>query len=242
MKSKAILVDSPSSHRHPSRRQPLCPDCPAVRNDGLSGLVSLERGCSLQWVALAARQPLPTRWPGTYALALVRRGIVVRQRIDGNGQATAIDVVGPGGAFVVEEGHPESTTGGYAATEAMVCLCPEPVAADGLANDGETARDLWKLAKRSLERVERIADARSRATAKGRVAALLGAVADTLGGRPTEVVPAGIQQRDLAALIAVRHESVCRVLRTFVDRGWVRREPEGIRLLDRKGLASAGNR
>ena len=218
----------------------LCPDCPAVQTGVLHGLVSAEAGCSLQWVSLKARQPIPARWPGSYSIALVRRGAIVRQRVDGAGHASAVDAIGVGGGFVVNQGHVESTASGYAATASLVCLCPAPVAAEKLANDGETAKSLWALAESALERVERIADARGRPTTDGRIAALLGALADTLGGVPRDFVPAGLQQRDLAALVSVRPESVCRSLKAMTAAGLIRKDSRGIHLVDRPGLAKRG--
>lgn len=219
-------------------RLPVCPDCPATRSELLEELALLDVGCAFRCVALAPRQPLPPRWPGSYALALVRRGVVVRQRIDTGGRATAIDAIGSGAGFVLGEGDPDSVSAGYAASAALVCLCPLPTIEAGLQQDPEVARDLWRLAQRSLERVERLADARSRATAEARIGALLCALADTLFAKPRDVVPATLQQRDLAVLVAVRHESVCRVLRKFGERGLVRRDSEGIHLLDRSRLVA----
>ena len=234
----ADRLDRPT---HERARLALCPDCPAPRAGMLEDLVYPESGCRLRCVALSARQPISSQWPASYAFALVRRGAIVRQRVDRHGRATAIDAVGSGAGFLVQDGSAESAPMGFAASASMLCLCPAPVVADSLEQGQHTAADLWKLAQTSLERVERIADARSRNTAMGRIAALLIALSDTFGAKPRTFVPGSLQQRDLAALVAVRHESVCRVLRTMVERSLVRRDDEGIHLLDREGLVSLAN-
>jgi CRP-like cAMP-binding protein len=89
----------------------------------------------------------------------------------------------------------------------------------------------------ALDRLERIAHARSRSTALARVAALLCALADTLSPpRRLAYVPAALQQRDLAALLGMRHESVCRAVGTLARHGAVSRTGDGIALIDRAHL------
>jgi DNA-binding IclR family transcriptional regulator len=93
------------------------------------------------------------------------------------------------------------------------------------------------LYTQTLDRLERIAQARSRPSALARVAALLTALADTLSPpRRLPCIPAALQQRDLAALLAMRHESVCRAIQDLAREGLVRRDHEGLHLRDRERL------
>src|SRR3974390_225948 len=105
-------------------RRGVCPDCPVRPAGALGPLVDAGASrCALRCVFVPARHPLPPRWFGTYALALVRRGIIVRQRLDAAGAATAVDVIGPGGAAPLADSE-EATSGGYAVDDALVCLVP----------------------------------------------------------------------------------------------------------------------
>jgi hypothetical protein len=186
-------------------------------------------------VPLPARQPLPPRWFGTYGLALVRRGVIVRQRIDASGAATAVDVVGAGCALPLDRAEGAA---GYTASDAIVCLCPKSLLDATL--DLEVARDCLRLQTAALERMERLADARARGTATAKVAALLVAIADTLAPpRRLALIPSALQQRDLGALLAMRHESVCRALRRLERDGVVARRPDGLELLQRAPAESA---
>ena len=196
--------------------------------------------CAFHSVTVEAREPLPDRWFGSYGIALVRRGVVIRQRVDAQGRATAVDAAGAGCLVSLTEPAGPISAGGYAATRLLVCLCPADVAdrevrsgADGVAND------LVRMQREALERLERIADARARTTVESKVSALLVTLADTLSPPKRRTrIPAGLQQRDMAVLLGIRHESVCRVLGQLEKRGAVRREPDGIRLLDRGLLES----
>ncbi len=215
-----------------------CLECPAQRQDAFPDLVGMTAGaCAFQRVTLEPRVPIPGRWYGRYALGLVRRGVLVRQRVDSVGRATAIDAAGPG--CLVPLGHVDGAlaVGGYAATRVLVCLLPADVLPNARGKDDSTAPDLVRLQLEALERVERIADARGRASVDERVAALLLALSDALapprGGAP---IPSGIQQRDMAALLGVRHESVCRTLRKLEGRGAIARVPEALRIIDRAAL------
>jgi hypothetical protein len=83
--------------------------------------------------------------------------------------------------------------------------------------------------------MERLADARARPGAAAKIAALLCALSDTL--RPgSSRIPAEFLQRDLAGLVSIRHESVCRVLRDFARHGLISKDGDGIMLLDRPQL------
>jgi CRP-like cAMP-binding protein len=185
---------------------------------------------------VSARGILPHGWAGSHGLALVRRGLVIRQRVDEQGLAFAVDVVGPGGVLPLrDEGRFDLT--GYALSDAMICLLPRDRFDAGLAAGAPTAGELFALHAAALERVERIAQARSRATTVARVGALLATLADVLAPpRRLTCLPTSIQQRDLAALLAVRHESVCRAIRSLESRGALARDTEGIRLVDRAKL------
>jgi len=136
-----------------------CPDCPATRNGVLSALVDQgNEGCAFRCTFVGAREPIPSRWFGTYGVALVRRGIMVRQRVDRAGRATAVDVAGPGAVLpLADEDHGAA---GYAASDALVCLCPARTV-DAALGDG-TAREIVRLQAHALTRVERIAEARAR--------------------------------------------------------------------------------
>ena len=213
-----------------------CPDCPATLAGVLRDVVAQRgRSCPLRCVRIAARQPLAPGWATGHGLALVRRGLVVRQRVDVNGSATAIDAVGPGGAIPLSDG--DAGNAGYAASEALICLCPSGVLASAIDGGNPSARDVVGLLRAALDRVERISDARSRRTAVGRVAAALCTLADTLSSpRRLEVIPAALQQRDLAGLLAMRHESVCRVMRALERSGAVAKTTGGARIVDRAKL------
>jgi CRP-like cAMP-binding protein len=188
---------------------------------------------------VSAREPLPPRWFTTFGLALVRRGIVIRQRIDAEGTAIAIDAVGPGGAMPLSDGG-DTSPSGYAVDDALLCLCPRRTLREAVDAGAPTAAQVVTLHAAVLDRVERIAHARGRATATGRVAALLCVLADTLSPpRRLACLPPSLQQRDLAALLAMRHESVCRAIGALARRGAIARTAEGTVLLDRARLESA---
>jgi CRP-like cAMP-binding protein len=193
-------------------------------------------GCLLRCVAIPAYGVLPVRWGRNPEFALVRRGIVVRQRIDAAGGATAVDAVGPGGLLPLRDAS-ERGTAIYAAADAMLCVCTAKTLNVAVESSTGVARDVIRLQALALDRVERIGDARGRKTAAGRVAALLGALSDTLSPhRQLDVVPAGLRQRDLGALLALRHESVCRELGRLERSGATARVAEGIRIVDRAKL------
>lgn len=186
--------------------------------------------------SVPARMPLPPAWFTEFGLALVRRGIVVRLRVDAEGSATAIDAVGPGGAVPLFEGGTASSAG-YAADDALLCLVPRRCLRDALDSGAPTSSEVVALHCAALNRVERIAQARSRPTAVARLGALLATLSDTLSPpQRLKCLPASLQQRDMAALLAMRHESVCRATRVLERRGAITRSHEGVRLLDRSLL------
>lgn len=222
-----------------------CLDCPATRTSCFSGLLPAvseregARSCAFVKATLPARAALPLAWIERHAFVLVRRGVLVRVRGDASGEIAAVDCAGPG-AYVALPASPDLRELGYAATELMVCLCPRDVTAHFLQNDLEHARDVVNAMTSALERMERLAFARAQPTAERRVASLLAAIADTLAPpRRKQRLPHGLQQRDLARLAGVRHESFCRVLGDLERRGLVRRDPAGLEILDHEGLALA---
>jgi CRP-like cAMP-binding protein len=232
-----------------------CLDCPADRVPVLTDLARRKAGCALRCVAVAAREPLPSRLRGDYAFALVRRGIVVRQRVDGSGRAISIDIAGPGSALPVNL-EADDPVVGYAVDDVMLCLCTTHDFGDALGT-GASAREVVAAQSAILHRVERIAEARSRTSATSRVAWLLLAIADTLsppresqgereapengdaperGDRSDDVISSAIQQRDLALLVGLRHESVCRSVASLEKKGLIHRSASGVKLLDRAAL------
>lgn len=131
----------------------------------------------------------------------------------------------------------DDASAGYAVEDALLCLCPRRRLRAAIDVGAPTAGQIVELHAASLDRVERIVAARARATAAARVAGLLCALADTLSPpRRLTLIPAALQQRDLAALLSMRHESVCRALAALSKRGAIVRDPEGIRLADRARL------
>lgn len=200
-----------------------CPDCPALRAGVLEQfLPTATEPCGFRVATVGERETIPHAWFGKYSLGLVRRGIIVRQRVDEHGTATAIDVIGPGGAILLDD--TSGTSSGYAAANAMVCLCPKIL---GRNIEG----DLVKLQTAALERMDRLADARNRPNARARVAALLAALSEVLmPSRTLDVIPAQLQRRDLAALLALRHESVSRALADLERSGSLERTRDGLAL------------
>lgn len=215
-----------------------CPDCPAARQEVFANLVGTTRGaCVFQCLSIEARAPIPDRWFGQYTLGLIRRGVLIRQRVDAHGRATAIDAAGPGCLVPFGESSGGMAVGGYAATRVLVCLCPTDVVGRAVTSGDQTAPDLVRMQQEALERVERIADARGRSTVDSRVAALLIAMSETLGPpKKKSRIPSGLQQRDMAALLGVRHESVCRSMRKLEAQNIIGRGPEGVKILDRPAL------
>lgn len=196
---------------HPKRT---CPDCPAARNGRLSALVGdANAACVLQCQPVEARSALPSAWSERNAFAIVRRGWVMRSRVDGRGNHTAVDLAGPGALVMLRGAGEGSVPSGFAATRALLCLCPDGSFDEATASPA-LAFDLVRLHQETLERVERIADARGRETAAEKVAALLGVLSAFRGAKGgTRELPDGLQQRDLAALLQLRPETVCRAMR-----------------------------
>jgi CRP-like cAMP-binding protein len=174
-----------------------------------------------------------------YALMLVRRGIIVRQRVDAHGCATAVDAIGPGGAAPVTD-VAQSSGAAYAADDSMVCICPTGALRAAVDGGAPTASEVVALHGATLARVERLAEARGRGSALARVAAAVDVLADTLSPpRRLPVIPSGLLQRDVAALLALRQESVSRALGALERRGAITRTEDGIRIDDERLLKSA---
>lgn len=228
-----------SQLRHESRPQPCrghCIDCPAVRGGILGNLIGdCVDTCQLETHTIEAREQLPSGALTPGSVVFVRRGLVIRQRTSDVDKPVAVDVVGPGGAFFVTEGDQAA----YAVDRALYCTCPQEVLLGGLEGAAGLT-ELHQLHRQASYRLERLAEARGRQQVRSRVAVLLCAMADTLGpyGGPRTRLPSGLLQRDLAALVSTRHESVCRVMRDLAGAGIVTNGPDGIEILDRAQLAT----
>jgi len=219
----------------------LCPDCPVTRVGVLAHMIPPQAGtCALRSLAVRARAPLPSRWFKEYGLGIVRRGIVLRQRFDSHGRAIAVDAVGAGGLVSLAlsgAAGDESSVGGYAINDVLLCAASADGMRSAMEADSETPKDVVRLQSQALERMERLVDARGRMTVVERVAATLLALADTLSPfRKTDAVSADFQQSDLAALVSARQESVCRALCALERRGLIARGGDGIRIVDRHRL------
>ena len=215
------------------QRETACPDCPAVRLGVLDGAV--RRGVLH---TLSAHETAPLLWEKENQFGLVRRGVLIRERVDSHGHATAIDAAGP--ACLVSFGlgiqpTAEGSASFYAATDVMIVLFPN--AAVEAIHKGPLASDLLKLLATSLERVERIAQARGHGGANRKVARLLCALADTLSPpRRRDRMPADLQQRDFARLLGIRPETVSRSLSSLEKKGIIERGVDGLVLIDRDRL------
>ncbi len=213
-----------------------CFDCPGKRRAVLLDLVGERReSCRLLCRAVEAREPLPDDWVRQGWFGFVRRGIVIRQRLDGCGHVTAVDAAGPGCLLPLHEAG--GAFRGFAVSRLLVCIGAEDALQHWIEASPRVGMDLLRLQREALQRVERYAAARTRAAARSRLAAVLCTLQDTLlPARETALVPPELQQRDLAALLGMRHETVCRVLGSFEREGLVRRGPRGLAILDRKRL------
>ena len=219
----------------------LCPDCPMTRVDVLAAIIPPAAcSCAFRSLAVRARAPLPPRWFKEFGLGVVRRGIVIRQRLDAHGRAIAVDAVGAGGlvplAMAIGAGE-DANVSGYAVTDVLLCASPTETMRTSMEVDRQTPRDVLRLHSQALDRMERLIDARGRMTVVERVAAMLCALVDNLSPfRKTEVITADLQQADLAALVSARQETVCRALCALERRGLIARDADGIRIADRRRL------
>jgi CRP-like cAMP-binding protein len=221
-----------------------CVGCTAVSRGMLCALVNGgEHSCAFDSLSIEAREVVPATWWARYAFAMVRRGYLIRERVDARGRRTAVDVVGPGCTFSIDRdaaAGPPARISAYAVTRALICWSGQEAIDAALDQGGADARQLHVLDREAMARMERLAEARGRSTAPSKVGALLCALADTL--RPAHEdarIPSEFLQRDLASLLTIRHESVCRVLRDFEKRGFISRDADGTTIIDRAGLERA---
>jgi CRP-like cAMP-binding protein len=174
---------------------------------------------------------------------VVRRGYLIRARVSQDGNRTAVDAVGPGCGFAIDRnslGQGRLASAAYAVTRASVSLCDEETFIRALGAGGTMVLQLNRLEREAFERMERLAEARGRASAAAKVGALLCTLAQTLRpGQDDGRVPSEFLQRDLAGLLSIRHESVCRVMRDFIKRGLIERADRAIVLKDMQQLGCA---
>lgn len=208
-----------------------CLDCPSSRTGCFSGEVR-EGGSTCRFVkaTVEARAPLPREWSEHHAFALVRRGVIVRTRAEPRGASIAIDCAGPGTVLPLRTTNAEL---GYAATQTLVCLYPRRQLQQAMLEDRELSREVLEGLEGALERVERLAEARGHGMAEQRMARVLAVLADTVSpAMHRDRLHDGIQQRDLARLAGVRHESVCRFLGKLERAETIRRH-DGVLFVDR---------
>jgi CRP-like cAMP-binding protein len=187
-------------------------------------------------VKVEARAFTPSVWLEHHAFGLIRRGVLIRQRLDDAGVAIAVDAAGPGCMFPIDPSHRTglSVACDYAATDLIVCLCPTRVVDDVLDDSRSVGRDLLALHAATLDRVERIAQCRGTRNTRSRVASLILVLCDTLSPpRTRSSLPAGLQQRDMSKLLGIRHESFNRALRELEEEGAVVRDQGVITIVDR---------
>lgn len=220
-------------------RGPRCVECPVLVAHHFEEQLGDAPGCCrFVKATLGERAPLPVEWSERYAFALVRRGVVMRTRDGHRGQSIAVDCVGPGAFMPLSPGTTAEI--GYAATGALFCLYPRDVLDHLIPDDVELARDLCRGLADALSRVERFAEARGLLRAEDRVVAILNVLFTGLGSEPNETLPAGLQQRDIARLAGVRHESVCRILGSLERAGTVVRREGEIVILRPEALGVRG--
>jgi CRP-like cAMP-binding protein len=205
-----------------------CPDCLVARRGMLSAILGSPSGaCLLHSHTLEARADLPQSWFERYAFAVIRRGIVVRQRMDPSGERVAIDAAGPGSLLPLRMARGAESSTGYAASRLIVCVYPCDTLELGVAGE-TTLADLLGLQQQALDRLERIAAARGRASAVEQVFALLEALLESIAPlREGEPKPIDLSQRDMAMLLRLRPETVCRAIRTLEQRRAIERTPDG---------------
>lgn len=220
-----------------------CIDCPAVRGNQLRELIgTCTENCSFESFSVEAREVLPASRLTRGTLVLVRRGVILRQRLDGSGSPVAVDIVGTGGAFVVSGRNEEDMrrTSAFAVDRSLYCVLEESRLMEQLRNAHDSVADLHRIQCEMTYRLERVSDARGRSNVRSRIAAILCTLADTLtpqSGR-RERLPSALLQRDIGTLASTRHESVCRILRDFSAEGLVQHGPDGIHILNHEALAA----
>jgi Crp-like helix-turn-helix protein len=215
-----------------SERRLACPDCPAYR---VCAPVELLPGpvnaCAFESLRIDARSPLPDRWHDSATLALVRRGIVVRQRVDARGRLVTVDAAGIGSVVPIDAGGARL----WAVSDAVLCLLPPAGEEIWSRRNGAGVAGMMRTV---LDRVERLAEVRGRSTSIARTALLFCVLGDMLTPLPRSFVPVELPQRTLAALAGLRQESICRAIKRLLDRGWIARDERGFQILDRAALES----
>lgn len=215
-----------------------CVDCPAARVGCFEGAVSDGVSpCRFVKATLPARAQIPPSWAERYAFALVRRGVLIRTRAGGSGPPVSVDCAGPGALVPWPSRAGEL---GYAATDVLACLYLREGVDEDISREPQTTRDTIEGLACALDRVERLAEARGQASAEERVARVLAVIADTLSPPVRRVrLPSALQQRDLARLAGVRHESFCRILGKLERAGVVHRSTEGLEITRHEELLAA---
>ncbi len=205
-----------------------CPDCLVAKRGLLTSILGAgDAPRLLSSLILEARAEVPPSWFEHYAFGVVRRGIVVRQRVDAHGDRIAVDAAGPGCLLPLRMALGAEASAGYAASRLVVCVYPHEDLESELASPA-TLRDLFELQRHALNRLERIAAARGCAAAVDQVESLLEALLESIAPlREGDPRPVDLTQRDMAALLRLRPETVCRALRTLQDRGRVTRSADG---------------
>lgn len=208
--------------------RPSCPDCFAARRGMLAGILgSADAPCLLHSLSIETRTELPQIWFERYAFAVVRRGIVVRQRMDARGDRVAVDAAGPGCLLPLRMASGAEASTGYAASRLVVCVYPYATLDPAVAAE-PALRDLLRLQQQALDRLERIAAARGRSSAIDQVLCLLEALLESVAPlREGEPRPVALSQRDMALLLRLRPETVCRALRALERKGAIARTGEG---------------
>jgi CRP-like cAMP-binding protein len=209
----------------------------ADAHDSLESLIGDGAGAfQFESLSIEARENAPAAWWTRYSFAVVRRGYLIRARVAPDGKRTSIDAVGPGCCFPIDRNPAaQARTAGaaYAVTRSLLSMCDEETFTRALGAGGTMVLQLNRLEREAFARMERLADARGRASAASKVGALLCTLADTLRpGQEDRRIPAEFLQRDLAGLLSIRHESVCRVMRDFTKRGLIERVDRAIVLKD----------
>ncbi len=182
----------------------------------------------LRCVSIEAGEAVPPAWYERHAFGLVRRGVLIRQRIDAQGERAAVDAATPGCLVPLRMARGASVSTGYAATRVVLCVYPRPELAP--EDTVRAGHDLLRLMEESVDRLERIAAARGQPSAHERIRALIDALAepatDARGPRPLR-----LRQKDMALLLHLRPETVCRALRRLTSEGAIRPVEDGVEAL-----------
>lgn len=221
--------------------QGVCNGCPAARRRVFEPLVRGGKGaCAFPSASLSSRGLIPARWFEQHAAAFIRRGILIRQRADDRGGVTSVDVAGPGTLVPLDTGEGPFELTGFAVSDALVCLYPKVLLDTVMDEGGPLVREMRALEFQANARCEAIAHARSHRDATRAVATLLVVISKTLEP-PVEAdtIPGDLQQRDIAGLLNLRHETVCRAFARLEAAGAIARDPSSTRILNRAMLEAA---